>query len=183
MAVANAKNDRLWANFIDPMRVDIGTNDLLCQFSTFEDRFLVIYLKGIDNLHSNSECSALLGRILGELSSGVTKLPHVEKETAGRDIDSYNVGLSKSKIFVWVRWHNAGFPSGRISKHAVAGHLDVNGVRLTVAERARNDPFDSLASSSQALEWHAILGPHKAFIVAVPLKLKELFIGDCFGNS
>ena len=63
-----------------------------------------------------------------------------------------------------------------VAKHFVTSHFDVKGVIFAIAEARREDPLNALSSTSKALQGLAVLGPHKAFIVGVPVELNLLLL-------
>lgn len=157
VTVTNAEDDGVLAHLIDTVRVDIGPNDFLSNLAALENGVLVVNLESIDNLHGDTQSLVLFGRVFGQLTSGVAQLPNVKEQHTGLVIDGNNVGLADSKISVWVRGRNTSLTIGSISKHAVAGHFNVNDMLLAITERFRNDPFDALSSTSQTLKRHAFL--------------------------
>jgi hypothetical protein len=88
--------------------------------------------------------------VFWELSGSISNDPEVNVQSSRLQIDGYDIGLTQLEVPVWTGWLDA-VTSRSISKHAVAGHLDVEDMLLTVTERLGEDPLDTLASSSETL--------------------------------
>ena len=82
--------------------------------------------------------------------------------------DSHYVGLPELEELVRVRGLN-GIPTGGIAKHAVAGHLDIDGVRPAVSEGVGEDPLNAFAAAGETLKRPAIFRPHHPLVIGVPV--------------
>lgn len=118
----------------------------------------------------------LLRGVRGELFGGVANDPSIDMQAASVRVDRHNVGSLDG--VVPVRVGSSDEVTLADAKHAVASHLDVKGVFLSIKEGLGKNPLHSLAAASEALERLAVLGPDQTLVVGVPVKLDQLLIAN-----
>lgn len=101
--------------------------------------------------------------------------PEVNVQCSGCLVHCNNVCQVQLKVYVWIGRLNH-ITSVRITKHAIAGHLDIESMEFTIPERLRKDPFPALPTSCKTLQRFAIFAPYKSFVVGIPMELEQLLV-------
>lgn len=94
----------------------------------------------------------------------------IEVQTTSGQVDSKDTGNLQLEHTILVRRKNHIVIS-RVTEDLVAGHLDVEGVLLAVAESISNDPEGTLTTTGETLESIAVLSPDQALAISIPLEL------------
>src|SRR5687768_15782313 len=168
MAMANTEYNRVLTHVVDSAVVNVRLQELTSKIASPENGFLVVHLKDVDDLIGDSHGLVLLSRVLGQLASGITELPHVEVQLASLHIDSDDVGVIEPEVAVLI-WRGDTSTRRCVAKHGVASHLDVDNVLPPIAVLPRDDPFTALAATSEGMDDCPILGVHQSLTVAVPV--------------
>jgi len=84
-------------------------------------------------------------------------------------------------VFVWVWWLDR-VAAGGIAKHAVAGHLDVEGMLFAVSEFLGQDPLCAFAATCQSMDSMPIFGPNQTLVVCVPDEFKMFLVKHVLGH-
>ncbi len=181
VAVPDAVDEGLALGSVDLLRVDQGAHVLLGYPAALLEGVLVSQLEGVDDVVGNLEGLVLLPGILGELEGGVTDHPDVDAQLAGVQVDGNDLGTGELEVLVRLGRLD-GIAAGGVAEHAVAGHLDVEGVLLAVAEGIGKYPLDALAIAGETLQGMAFLGPHHGLVVSIPMELEMLLVAKLLGD-
>lgn len=119
----------------------------------------------------------LLPRVLGELPRRVSNDPYVDEQLAGVRVHSHYLGPAELEVLVGIGRLDA-VAAGSIAEHAIARHLNVDGMRLAVAERVRENPLHTLVPARQSLERLPVVGPDQALVVRIPVQLEQILVTE-----
>lgn len=117
----------------------------------------------------------LFPRVLWKLSRSIAQDPKVDVQSSSLQIDGDNVALRKLKVPIRIRWLDR-VASGRISKHAVAGHLDIECVEGSISKAVWQYPFDTFSITREALQWLPLSTPYEPLVVRIPVQLQMVLL-------
>lgn len=108
--------------------------------------------------------------------------PEINVQSSSIQVDGHDVSFVKLEVLVRVRRLD-GVASGSIAEHAIASHLDVEDVLLSISIAVRKYPFGTLAATGQAMHGIAILSPDEAFVISVPVELEMVLVTEFGGHG
>lgn len=123
----------------------------------------------------------LLDRVIRELTSCIVNLPEVVAQGPGLEVDGLDLDNAQTEGPVRVRGLDRATVA--IAEHAIAGHLNVEGVPFSVSEFLGQDPLCAFAAAGQAVHDVTVLSPYHALAIGIPHELEMLLVAEIVGHS